>query len=111
MLRKVRYHHENFNPYGNAPWNRFASRGITFKFSPVDQTTVNVQFTLCSTKDNFCKRTAREAVENKEIFTIPVSELPKYIATTRLRALYGDRAREPMRGDTNAYAWIWKYFL
>lgn len=103
MLNKIRYHHENFNS------TSFQHRGFSVAMIPVDQEYVELRHTFCSNDDQFCKKTARAYLDEKEGSIIPVALLPTALAVLAMRAkgLRGNASR----WRSNSYAWVWKYFL
>lgn len=109
MFFKSRFIHFQSNILGNK------YNGFSVRLSPsYDPSLVDFQYTLCSRKDQFCKKKAREQLYNTAaVMSIPIRSLPDTLAALEFK-VYGQEnllKRVDHKHVSNHWAWIWKYFV
>ena len=99
-LRFARYIHQQ-TPGGKL-------NGFSVYFYPSEQDgMVCYSIALCSAKDHFNKRTARELCLNTEEHTCRIVVFPAILFDLYELACRGKSSRHP----SNMYTWVYKYFL
>lgn len=81
------------------------SRGFTLKISPYpeDDKIALVQGTLCSPKDEFCKRLGRSQAEQSKPEKINKRDVPRLLAAMSASCGWAEDSRE--------YNYVLKYFI
>ena len=106
MFKRARYVHRK-HPYGE----KF--NGFSVQLIPSDiEGNVCVRVTFCSKDDIFSKKKAREALDYKPMFHVPIRNLPSVLAgyDTNCYAMV-KHATPGSITFGNSWAWVWKYFL
>lgn len=107
MFSRARYIHHQI-PDGTK------YRGFSVLLEPaIDGGSVHVTVTFCSKSDQFCKHTARQTLDNKASFYVPVANLPKvlYAYQVKCGAVWDEVESQYSKHSSNQWTWVWKYFL
>ena len=104
MFKRARYIH------AQVPWGT-KYKGWSVLLEPAESPdSVKLRVTFCSMHDQFCKKTAREALETKgNVWHMPVRSLPSKLEEFDSMCEGIKAKRSIMAG--NLWAWVWKYFL
>lgn len=108
-LKRGRYLHVQ------TPGGKFNGFSVFFYPHDDDDSKVNIMTTFCSSGDQFCRRTARVELQQKQEESVPVSHFPNVLAGFKQHALgrecVATKQKVYQRQMANQFAWVWKYFL
>lgn len=96
--------------HGPGPLPSKWARGATILVSPIegDDRNVHMQVTVCSRKDQFCKKTGREEAAKQEKFVVNKRVVPHRVADIGGLTINTPKSTQWNRG---VYDYLYRYML